>query len=430
MNTPPVCMILAGGQGSRLNALAWHRAKPAVPFAGIHRLIDFTLSNSANSGLMRVGVLTQYLPMSLMDHIGTGESWDLSARTRECRILPPAEGASAKDWYLGTAHAISVNADFARRGFEKEMMILSGDHIYHMDYRRMIQFHREKEADFTIATMPVPLEEANRFGIAVTDSNHRIIDFQEKPTEPKGTLGSMGIYIANRDLVLSRIDELVSEGKTDIGGNLVPSLIADSRVFAFPFDGYWRDVGTLDSYWDCSMNLLAPGQSGLDLKHWNMRTNLFTSEVCDRAPAQFGTKAEVAESFISQGCLIKGRVHRSILSPGVVVEEGAEVIDSILLHDTVVRQGAKIRKTIADKHVSIGAGVQIVPGSDDAVNTKFPDHLTSGLVLLGNRAVVPEKASLGGNSLVHPGATIDDWSQTVLEPGGTIICNRFNPQEM
>ncbi|HPQ39190.1 MAG TPA: sugar phosphate nucleotidyltransferase, partial [bacterium] len=375
MNLPPVCMILAGGQGSRLNALAWHRAKPAVPFAGIHRLIDFTLSNAANSGLMRVGILTQYLPLSLMDHIGTGGSWDMSARTRECRILPPNEGASAKDWYLGTAHAIAMNEDFIRQGREKEMLILSGDHIYHMDYRGMIDFHRRKQADFTVATMPVPLSDAHRFGIAITDTDNRIVDFQEKPSEPRGTLGSMGIYIAESDAVIGRIRELIQDGKTDIGGDLVPSLIEDSRVFAYPFQGYWRDVGTLDSYWDCSMDLIYPQTSGLGISTWNMRTNLYASKHHERAPTVFGTRAIVSDSFISQGCRIEGRVVRSVLSPGVSVEKDAVVVDSVLFDDTRVGEGSLLRRTITDKASTIGRNVRIEPGPEDPVNSEFSKHL-------------------------------------------------------
>ncbi|MCD4653143.1 glucose-1-phosphate adenylyltransferase [bacterium] len=420
MKIPPVCMILAGGQGSRLNALAWHRAKPAVPFAGIHRLIDFTLSNSANSGILRIGVLTQYLPLSLMDHIGAGESWDMSARTRECRILPPNEGASAKDWYLGTAHAIATNSDFIQRGPENEILILSGDHIYHMDYREMIQFHREKKAHFTIATMPVPKEDAHRFGIAVVDDNNRVIQFQEKPEVPLGTLGSMGVYIADRDVTLSRINELVSQGKTDIGGDLVPSLIQDSRVFAFPFKGYWRDVGTLGSFWDCSMDLIKPELSGLDLQRWSMRTNLNSSEIYDRSPTSFGHNAQITESYISQGCRIEGRVHRSVLSPGVVVEKNAEVVDSVLFHDIRVCQGSKVFKTISDKFTVIGPGAVLKPSENDSVNTAFPDHLNSGIILLGNRSLVPENARVSGNCLVFPEVTESDWTSRILESGETL----------
>ncbi len=309
------------------------------PFAGIFRLIDFTLSNSANSGLMRTGVLTQYLPLSLMDHIGTGSSWDMSARTRECKILPPMEGASAKDWYQGTAHAIAMNRDFIYRGDEKEILILSGDHIYHMDYRPMIQFHRKKKAVFTIATMTVPQQDAHRFGIAVTDSENRIVEFQEKPEHPKSTTGSMGIYVADRDKVLQQMKNLIRDGKTDIGAHLVPSLIPDRGVFAFPFEGYWRDVGTLDSYWDCSMDLLCPESNGIDLSRWNMRTNMESTGLSLRTPSRLEVSADVSQSLISQGCRIAGRIHRSILSPGVIVEKGAEVIDSIVFDNAIISEG-------------------------------------------------------------------------------------------
>ncbi|MBN1879385.1 glucose-1-phosphate adenylyltransferase [bacterium] len=426
MNLPPVCMILAGGQGSRLNALAWHRAKPAVPFAGIFRLIDFTLSNSSNSGLMRTGILTQYLPLSLMDHIGTGSSWDMSARTRDCRILPPTEGVTAKDWYQGTAHAIAMNSDFVYQGNEKEILILSGDHIYHMDYRPMIQFHRDKKAIFTIATMPVAPEEAHRFGIAVTDSNNRILEFQEKPSSPKSTTGSMGIYVADRDVVLTRMKHLILKGKTDIGAHLVPSLIGEGNVYAFPFDGYWRDVGTLDSYWECSMDLLSPETSGVDLVRWNMRTNMEASGLSLRAPSRFGDCARVTESMIAQGCRIDGRVHRSVLSPGVKIGARAEVVDCVIFDDTIIGEGAQIYRAIIDKNVSIGSGARIGPTGNDVRNQLFPDHLGSGLTLLGTRSVVPAGASIAGNCLVYPNTVQSDWSHETLMSGQTLRPAKFD----
>ncbi|MBN1296321.1 glucose-1-phosphate adenylyltransferase [bacterium] len=430
MNLPPVCMILAGGQGSRLNALAWHRAKPAVPFAGIHRLIDFTLSNAANSGLMRVGILTQYLPLSLMDHIGTGASWDLAARTRECRILPPTEGASAKDWYQGTGHAIAVNSDFISRGSEKEILILSGDHIYFMDYRKMIAFHRQKKAHFTIATMPVPIEDAHRFGIAVTNADHRIIDFQEKPDQPRGTLGSMGIYVADASVMLKRMNDLIANGKNDIGAHLVPSLIQDCRVFAYPFDGYWRDVGTLDAYWDSSMDLIDPDRSGLQMNEWNMRTNLYASQLHERAPAAFGSSARVSASFISQGCRINGHVHRSILSPGVVVENDAVVIDSVLLDDVSVGSGSRLQRVIADKHTGIGSYAHLIGNHQSPPNNLYPNHLSSGLIILGNRSVVPNHTRIEGNCLVFPSVTARDWITPELAAGSTLKGSSHIIQEL
>jgi glucose-1-phosphate adenylyltransferase len=420
MAIPPVCMILAGGKGTRLNALAWHRAKPAVPFAGIHRLIDFTLSNAMNSGIMRIGVLTQYLPLSLMDHIGTGVSWDMSARTRECRILPPAQGASAKDWYKGTAHAVAINKDFIYQGNEKDVLILSGDHIYHMDYRPLIQFHRKKKASFTIATMKVPPGDASRFGIAVTDSENRIIEFQEKPQYPKGNLGSMGIYVADRDIVLQEMTARISEGKTDIGADLVPSLVSKGKVFAFPFEGYWRDVGTLDSYWDCSMDFAGSSQIKIDLLRWNMRTNMEASGLSLQPPARFEKTARVTCSLVSQGCHINGRVHRSILSPGVVVEKGAEIVESILLDNTIVGSNCRVFRTIADKSSVIGSGSELISSHTDAPNRLFPEHLISGIILLGTRSTVPSKTLIKGNCLVYPDVQTGDWTTRCLEAGETV----------
>ncbi|MGB3977090.1 MAG: sugar phosphate nucleotidyltransferase [bacterium] len=420
MVKPPVCMILAGGRGTRLNALAWHRAKPAVPFGGIYRLIDFTLSNAMNSGIMRIGVLTQYLPLSLMGHIGTGISWDMSARTRECRILPPAQGATAKDWYKGTAHAIAVNKDFIDRGGEKDILILSGDHIYQMDYGPLIQFHRENKARFTIATMPVLPSEASRFGIAVIDAKNRVLEFQEKPLCPKGNLGSMGIYVADRDVVLEQMSFLVAGGKTDIGADLVPRLVSQGGVFAFPFKGYWRDVGTLESYWDSSMDLLCSEEKRIDLHRWNIRTNMEATGLSLQPPARFSKCSQVTNSFISQGCQINGRVHHSILSPGVIVEKGAEVVDSVLLDDVIVKKNCRVFRVIADKYATIGERSELIPSEADSPNTMFPNHLYNGITLLGTRSVVPADSKMKGNCLVYPDIKVSDWATNILQAGETI----------
>ncbi|MBN1551054.1 glucose-1-phosphate adenylyltransferase [bacterium] len=420
MAIPPVCVILAGGKGTRLSALAWHRAKPAVPFCGIFRLIDFTLSNSANSGLMRVGILTQYLPLSLMDHINDGSPWDMSARNREMRILPPQEGANAKDWYQGTAHAIYQNLDFILRGNEKEVMILSGDHIYHMDYRQMIEFHREKNADFTIATIPVSPTDAKRFGIAVTDNENRIIDFQEKPDHPKSLLGSMGIYIIERNILISQLEKIICQGKTDIGGDLVPSMLQSHKIFAFPFDGYWRDVGTLESYWQSSMDALDAKLSGLALTQWNLRTNIFSPEMIGRPPVQFGVKANVNKSLISSGCLIEGAVYRSILSPGVHVEKDAVVEDSILFHDVTVGKHSRIHKVIADKNAIIGSNVMMGLEGCDIPNQTYPDHLNTGITLLGKNIDIPDDFSIQSNCLIINNVKLDNYPSKRIAAGETV----------
>jgi len=420
MLIPPVCVILAGGQGTRLNALAWNRAKPAVPFGGNFRLIDFTLSNSVNSGIQRIGVLTQYLPLSLMDHIGDGTSWDMQGRAREMKILPPQEGASAKDWYMGTAHAIYKNFDFINHGPEKEVLVLSGDHIYHLDYRKMVDFHRRNKAHLTIATMPVSRADASRFGIAVVDANNQIIEFQEKPENPRSLLGSMGIYIMDRDVLNKEFDRIIGEGKTDIGGDLIPELIHSSRVFAFPFEGYWRDVGTLESYWQCSMDIIDPAVSGLNMSKWNMRTNLVSSELLQREPSKFQNGSKVIDSYISTGCKIRGRVIRSILSPGVEVSEGAIVEDSILFHNVKVGRNAKLDKTIADKNVVIGDQTVIGIPAGTSQNEQFPDHLNSRITLIGKNSQIPNIAKIGSNCLVYPETGLDAWDSIELNHGSTV----------
>ncbi len=411
MILPPVCLILAGGQGTRLNALAWKRAKPAVPFGGIYRLIDFTLSNSSNSGIQRVGVLTQYLPLSLMDHIGDGSSWDMSGRLREIKVLPPQEGAKAKDWYLGTAHAVYKNLDFIRSGPEENVLILSGDHIYYMNYRKMMNFHESNNADLTIATLTVPLRDAHRFGIAVTDPDHRIIDFREKPEKPRSRLGSMGIYIIKRNVLIERLTRLIKENKMDIGSHLIPSLIHSHRVFAFPFQGYWRDVGTLDSYWRSNMDFLEQEQAA-NLLSWNIRTNLSASALLDRAPAQFGPDAVVEKSFVSQGCVVNGTVRRSLLGPGVRVRAGAVVSDSILFRDNSVGRDTRVSRIICDKNVHISEEVQIGLSTDQTHNKQFPGHLNTGLTLIGENNHIPPGSEIGCNCLIYP-----DTLSKSSEPG-------------
>ena len=421
MALPPVCVLLAGGQGTRLNALAWHRAKPAVPMAGIYRLIDFTLSNAANSGILRNGILTQYQPLALMDHIGDGFSWDMSGRVREIKILPPHEGANAKDWYLGTAHAVYMNLDFIMRGQEDEVLILSGDHIYHMDYRNMVDFHRKKQADLTIATLPVTREEASRFGIAVTDNSHRIIEFQEKPSNPKSLIGSMGVYIFNRAVLVEQLRSIMERGKTDIGGDLVPSMIQSHQVFAYPFKGYWRDVGTLESYWKSNMDVLRPDETGLDPMAWSIRTNLVMSGLFESGPANIGPGASVANSYISQGCKIDGSITNSILSPGVIVESGAQVEDSILFHNVLVGSGTHLRKVIADKSCRIGKNGQIgLDMHQIHPNKLYPNHLNTGITLLGRDASIPAECRIGRNCLISPGTSLTAWDDLIIPSGETV----------
>jgi glucose-1-phosphate adenylyltransferase len=412
-----LAMLLAGGVGSRLSVLVFARAKPAVPFGGIYRVIDFTLSNVMNSGLDTVGVLTQYKPLSLMEHIGTGEAWDFVGRTRGVKILPPRTGERASDWYKGTADAIRQNLDFITTHNPEYVLVLSGDHIYYMDYSRMIAFHRDRNADLTIAMMEVPVEETRHFGIAETRPDGRIIGWQEKPARPMSTLASMGIYLFDRALL---IEMLRSNPGNDFGEDVIPEAIRKHHVFAYRFSGYWRDVGTLEAYWRTHMDLLDP-ESGMDLDTWRVRTN-FEEEgrSGDRPPALITPSATVHESVISPGCVIRGHVERSILSPGVLVDRDVRLVDSVVMHDVRLRRGAQVDFAIIDKEVLIGENARIGVGSKDVANQASPDILNNGLVLIGKGAAVPAGTQIGRNTVVYPWTGPEQYGSQVIPPGSTI----------
>lgn len=413
-----LAVLLAGGVGSRLNILVRKRAKPAVPFGGIYRIIDFTLSNAANSDLSCVAVLTQYKPLSLMDHIGDGSAWDLAGRTREVRILPPKTGEKEWDWYKGTADAVRQNLDFILRRPSREVLILSGDHVYYMDYRELVRFHREKKAHLTVAMMPVPWEETHHFGIAITDEEGRIIDWEEKPAKARSNLASMGVYVFDTTYLVDVLQRVPQE---DFGMHILPQALKEARVYAYPFRGYWRDVGTLESYFQANMDLLRPG-SGLDPEAWGVMTNLFSHGLpYDWPPTHIYCSGQVEDSVISPGCKIAGKVVRSVLSPGVEVEEGAEVVDSILMHDTVVSCNARLRRVIVDKKVYIGQGAVIGEGDPTVVNTRFPKHLYTGLTLIGKEAVIPAGARIGCNCVIFPNVRVEDFPEDYRLPDGETL---------
>ncbi len=300
---PTLVMLLAGGVGSRLNILGAARAKPAVPFGGLYRIIDFTLSNAMNSGLSTVGVLTQYKPLSLMEHIGTGEPWDFIGRSRGAKILPPRTGQQDSDWYKGTADAVRQNIDFIESHAPARVLILSGDHIYKMDYAALLDFHEQRHADLTIGMMTVPREETHHFGIGITGEAGQIIEWEEKPQNARSDLASMGIYAFETEYLL-RI--LRSESEHDFGKHIIPAAIAGDRVFAYRFSGYWRDVGTLRAYWEANMDLLNP-DSGLNIDTWGLRTNVEEEgRLGDRPPAFIARGAAVKRSVLSPGCRVSG----------------------------------------------------------------------------------------------------------------------------
>ena len=389
-----VAMLLAGGQGSRLYALTQNLAKPAVPFGGKYRIIDFPLSNCVNSGIDTVGILTQYQPLELNEYIGNGQPWDLDRLYGGVHVLPPYQKASGSDWFKGTANAIYQHISFIDRYDPEYVIILSGDQICKQDYSDFLAFHKEKGADFSVAVMEVPWEEASRFGLMVTDQNSKITEFQEKPKNPKSNLASMGNYIFKWEVLREYLinDEADPNSENDFGKNIIPNLLKDGReMYAYRFDGYWKDVGTIPSLWEANMEVLDPEHSGI---------NLFDDDwkIYSRNSGMTGHKinagAVVENSMITDGCRIKGTVKHSILFAGVQVEEGAVVEDAVVMGGSVIKSGAVVKHCIIAEKVTIGenATVGAMPeGDENNVATVGPG------ITIGDNAVIGPKAMVYNN---------------------------------
>jgi glucose-1-phosphate adenylyltransferase len=424
-----LAVILAGGQGERLSLLSHKRAKPAVPFAGKYRIIDFALSNCVNSGITDVAVLTQYRPHSLHDHIGVGKPWDLDRQQGGVRLLQPYIGRRESDWYQGTADAVYQNLSSIMEARCDYVLILAGDHIYRMDYGPMIAFHQQHGAAATLGAVIVPLEEGHRFGILETDAEARVVSFEEKPKHPRGTLGSMGIYVFDRDTLIRVLTEDAHPAGSggaptqhDFGHNIIPSMVArGERVFAYPFTGYWQDVGTIQSYWEAHMALLSDHPT-FDLydRSWVIHTR---SE--ERPPAHLRSSAQVVNSLISHGCIIAGRVERSVLSPGVIVEEGAVVRDSIILFDSVIGAYSVVDHAILDKEVVVGQHCEIGYGDDMTPNKLEPTRLDTGITLVGKRAHLPDALKVGRNCKIGADLRPEDFTSDTLPSGETIEDRTF-----
>ena len=412
-------LILAGGQGSRLSILGEKRAKPAVPFAGKYRIIDFPLSNAVNSGLYRVAVLTQYRPHSLMQHIGIGEPWDLNrAQPNGVQIWQPYRGRKDQDWYRGTADALYQNRNLIAESGCDRVLVLSGDHIYKQDYRDLLNFHDAKGADLTVAVMNVAQEEVFRFGIMSTDATQRITNFTEKPKKSDSTLASMGIYVFNTRFLLQNLNDDAAdpESSHDFGKNIIPKMVENDKVYAYPFSGYWVDVGTISSYWETNLALLQP-KPGLDLydPSWVIHTRSK-----ERPPVKLGTSGQSRNSLLSNGCVTEGTVINSVLSPGVIIEAGAVVRDSVIMNDTVVRVGAVVDRCVLDKEIEIGANAQVGVGDEDTPNELEPANINTGITIVGKRASIPASASIGRNCRIDPSTSKEDYDQLEVPSGGTI----------
>ena len=399
-------LILAGGAGTRLGVLSERQAKPAVPFAGKFRIIDFTLSNCINSGIFDVGVLTQYLPRSLNDHIGIGRPWDLDRSRGGVRLLQPYQGRGHQEWYGGTADAVLQNLDFLREARVDTVLILSGDHIYKMDYRPLLRFHAEHRAASTLAVMDVLPEETVRFGIVVTDDDGKVVKFLEKPKKAPSTLANMGVYVFNVNLLMERLQALGPQhADLDFGKHVIPSMAEDHPIHTFPFDGYWVDVGTVDAYWQTSMELTS-GASKLNLydTDWVIHT-----KSQERAPVKAGPQSTISESMICNGCIVRGQVTRSVLSPGVYVSPGAIVRESVVMNDTWIGPGAVVDRCILDNEVVVGGGTVLGWGDDMSIpNEAAPDKFNTGPTLVGRGAHIPPNLHIGRNVVVQ--ADVDEES--------------------
>ncbi|HIW81704.1 MAG TPA: glucose-1-phosphate adenylyltransferase [Candidatus Acetatifactor stercoripullorum] len=412
-----IAMLLAGGQGSRLGVLTSKVAKPAVAFGGKYRIIDFPLSNCINSGVDTVGVLTQYQPLRLNTHIGIGIPWDLDRNIGGVTVLPPYEKSSNSEWYTGTANAIYQNLEYMESFNPDYVLILSGDHIYKMDYEVMLDFHKANGAEVTIAVMPVPIEEASRFGIMITDENKKIVEFEEKPEHPRSNLASMGIYIFNWKTLKEALIAMNEQPALDFGKHVIPYCHEKGApLYAFEFTGYWKDVGTLNSYWEANMELIdIVPEFNLYEEYWKIYTK---SEIL---PPQYIADTSVVErSIIGEGSDIAGEVYNSVIGCGVTIGKGTVVRDSIIMNQTVIGEDCELNKAIVAENVQIGSRVKLGVG-EEAENETAPHIYNHGIVTVGEKSVIPNDISVGKNSVVFGTTTAEDYENSRLESGKTLI---------
>ena len=412
-----IAMLLAGGQGSRLGVLTAKVAKPAVAFGGKYRIIDFPLSNCINSGIDTVGVLTQYQPLRLNSHIGIGIPWDLDRNVGGVTVLPPYEKSTSSEWYTGTANAIYQNLEYMEQYNPEYVLILSGDHIYKMDYKIMLDYHKANNADITIAAMPVPIEEASRFGIVVTDEDNRITEFEEKPAEPKSNLASMGIYIFKWSVLKEALIKLKDQNECDFGKHVIPYCFNNNkRIFAYEYNSYWKDVGTLSSYWEANMELIdIIPVFNLYEEFWKIYTRT------DTIPPQYvADNTFIEKSIVGDGTEVYGRIYNSVIGSGVTIEEGAVVRDSIIMNNSVIGKNTIVNKSIIAEEVVIGDNVELGVG-EEAPNVKFPKIYNSGLVTIGECSVVPDGVKIGKNTAISGVTSAEDYPDGLLPSGGIII---------
>lgn len=412
-----IAMLLAGGQGSRLGVLTSKVAKPAVAFGGKYRIIDFPLSNCINSGVDTVGVLTQYQPLRLNTHIGIGIPWDLDRNIGGVTVLPPYEKSSSSEWYTGTANAIYQNLEYMESYNPEYVLILSGDHIYKMDYEVMLDFHKANNAEVTIAVMPVPIEEASRFGIMIADENHRITEFEEKPEHPRSNLASMGIYIFNWKTLKEALIAMADQPALDFGKHVIPYCHEKGApLYAYEFTGYWKDVGTLSSYWEANMELIdIVPEFNLYEEYWKIYTK---SEI--QPPDYIAGDSVVERSIIGEGSDIYGEVYNSVIGCGVTIGKGTVIRDSIIMNQTQIGEGCEINKAIIAENVVVGNQVKLGVG-EETENDTAPHIYNHGLVTIGEKSVIPDGISVGKNSVISGVTAAADYEDSQLASGKTLI---------
>ena len=412
-----IAMLLAGGQGSRLGVLTSKVAKPAVAFGGKYRIIDFPLSNCINSGVDTVGVLTQYQPLRLNTHIGIGIPWDLDRNIGGVTVLPPYEKSTNSEWYTGTANAIYQNLEYMESYNPEYVLILSGDHIYKMDYEVMLDFHKANNAEVTIAVMPVPMEEASRFGIMIADENHRITEFEEKPEHPRSNLASMGIYIFNWKTLKEALIAMADQPALDFGKHVIPYCHEKGApLYAYEFTGYWKDVGTLSSYWEANMELIdIVPEFNLYEEYWKIYTK---SEI--QPPDYIAADSVVERSIIGEGSEVYGEVYNSVIGCGVTIGKETVIRDSIIMNQTQIGEGCEINKAIIAENVVVGNQVKLGVG-EEAENDTAPHIYNHGLVTIGEKSVIPDGISEGKNSVISGVTAAADYEDSQLASGKTLI---------
>lgn len=412
-----IAMLLAGGQGSRLGVLTSKVAKPAVSFGGKYRIIDFPLSNCINSGVDTVGVLTQYQPLRLNTHIGIGIPWDLDRNIGGVTVLPPYEKIENSEWYTGTANAIYQNIDYMDSYNPDYVLILSGDHIYKMDYEVMLDYHKQNDAECTIAVMPVPMEEAKRFGIMITDENGRITDFEEKPANPRSNLASMGIYIFNWRTLKEALIAKASQPNLDFGKHVIPYCHEKGApMYAYEFNGYWKDVGTLNSYWEANMELIdIVPEFNLYEEYWKIYTK---SEILP--PQYVSADGLIERSIVGEGSEIYGKVYNSVIGCGVTIGKDTVVRDSIIMNNTRIGDGCGLDKAIIAENVQVGNGVKMGVGEEEE-NDLAPHIYNSGIVTVGEHSVIPDGVSIGKNTVIFGETSLSDYSDAALAGGKSLI---------